>query len=159
MKTSWIIVSDIFLSPFVKLFNLLIETANNGENDDREIIRMYLEETDPKFLNYKCVENLTIDFTQRNASSIKAQQQKITSFFLSSNKQLLLEQVSVSTFSLDTSSNSKYNVFCLSRSLSKKGLVRRSHLQMIVLQLPKRRKKTTLLQQNDFVTLFFSSYR
>ncbi len=83
----------------------------------------------------------------------KLNNKKITTSLPSSNKQLVPEQVRVSTFSLDTSSNSKYNVFCLSRRLSKKGLIRRSYLQMTNLQLPKRRCYNEMISWHYFFLL------
>ncbi len=96
----------MFLSLFMKLLDLLSATVDHQNENDRANIRMWLKKIDQKLLDFKSVENLTIDLTQRHASSIGAPQSTITSFFASSNKKVSSEQVSVSTFSLHTSSSS-----------------------------------------------------
>jgi hypothetical protein len=80
------------------LVDLLLATTDDQTIDDRVKILMWLEKIDPKFLNFKPVENLTIDFTQGYAGSINAHQSTINSLSAPSNQECLSEQVRVSTF-------------------------------------------------------------
>ncbi|CAF0942622.1 unnamed protein product [Rotaria sordida] len=68
------------------------EPITNKQGDDRANILMMLEEIDPRFLDFKPVENLTIDFTEGYASSIDAQQPTITPLLASSSNELLSDQ-------------------------------------------------------------------
>ncbi len=51
----------------------LVGVTPNEQENDRANILMQLEEIDPMFLDFKTVDNLTIDFTEGYTSSINAQ--------------------------------------------------------------------------------------
>jgi hypothetical protein len=70
----------------------LLSATTDDQDNGRARILMWLEKIDPSFLDFKPVQNLTIDFTQGYSCSIAAQETATISSASSTPK------VSVTTF-------------------------------------------------------------
>jgi hypothetical protein len=88
-------LNDGLFFPFMTFLDLLSATTDD-QDSDRARILMWLEQIDSRFLDFKPVENLTIDFTQEYACSIAAQETAADSSASPTRK------VSVTTFFLLT---------------------------------------------------------
>jgi hypothetical protein len=66
-------LNDGLFFPFMTFLDLLSATTDDQDNDRARIL-MWLGKIDPRFLDFKPVQNLTIDFTQGYACSIAAQE-------------------------------------------------------------------------------------